>query len=290
MRDGLSTSPRRRTRMLPRMSSLTVERGAGDEGKAAPRHVRVGGVKVFDGGLEEAAMLLKRRLAQGEGARVATANLDFLALAARDPILSRDLDRSDLVVADGAPVAWMARRGGATGVQRCAGVDLVLALCRDSGAGHPLRVLLYGATPEVAAVAAERLAALGGNVEIAGMMCPPFRSLSRLEQANERRQIAALAPDLVLVALGCPRQERLIATYFDSAPAAIWIGVGGTLDFLAGRKRRAPRWLQAAGLEWTARLAQDPRRLWKRYLLRDLPFLLRLAPSQLNWSRRPRAG
>jgi N-acetylglucosaminyldiphosphoundecaprenol N-acetyl-beta-D-mannosaminyltransferase len=275
--------------MLPRMSSMAVEQ-AGTEGQAAPRHVRVGGVKVFDGGLEEATVVLRRRLAEGRGARVATANLDFLALAARDPILSGDLDRSDLVVADGAPVAWMARHAGATSVRRCAGVDLVLALCRESRAGRPLRVLLYGATPDVAAVAAERLTAPDGNGEVAGVMCPPFRPLTQLEQAEEQRQIAALAPDLVLVALGCPRQERLIATYFDNAPTAIWIGVGGTLDFLAGRKRRAPRWLQATGLEWTARLAQDPRRLWRRYLLRDIPFLLRLAPSQLKWGRRAGAG
>ena len=91
----------------------------------------------------------------------------------------------------------------------------------------------------------------------------------------------------MLVALGCPRQERLIARYFDCAPAALWIGVGGTFELISGRKRRAPAPMQAVGLEWVARLAQEPGRLWRRYLLRDAPFFLRLAPAYLFGRARP---
>jgi hypothetical protein len=86
----------------------------------------------------------------------------------------------------------------------------------------------------------------------------------------------------VLVALGCPAQERRIQEYYHAAPGAIWIGVGGTLDFFGGRRRRAPGWVQALGLEWLFRLGQEPRRLWRRYLLRDLPALVQL----LAWCAR----
>ncbi len=244
-------------------------------------HVRVAGVRVFDGDLDDAVAVLCRFIEEGRGARVATANLDFLALADKDSVLSSDLEHSTLVAADGAPVAWLARRAGAARVRRTAGVDLVSGLCKAAPPGRSLRIVLYGGTPEVAAAAGARLAAMGPHVEIAATLTPPFRPLTRQEQAGERRAITAAEPALVLVALGCPRQERLIRTYFESAPEAVWIGVGGTFDFLAGRKRRAPAWAGATGLEWIVRLAQDPRRLWRRYLVRDLPLLLRIAPRHL---------
>src|SRR5690606_29054243 len=107
-------------------------------------------------------------------------------------------------------------------------------------------------------------------------LTPPFRPLVPEEVTAERDAIAHARPDLVLVALGCPRQERLIAEYHDAAPGAVWIGVGGTLDFLAGQRWRAPALVQRGGMEWLVRLAQEPRRLWRRYLLRDLPALLPL--------------
>jgi N-acetylglucosaminyldiphosphoundecaprenol N-acetyl-beta-D-mannosaminyltransferase len=139
----------------------------------------------------------------------------------------------------------------------------------------------------VAARAGEGLEALSPGVEVVGRVCPPFRALSRTEQVEEMRAISKSDPNLVLVALGCPRQERLIADYFQAAPTAVWIGVGGTFDFLAGRRQRAPRWVQAAGLEWVARLLQDPRKLARRYLLRDIPFLARLVVGRARSPRVP---
>jgi N-acetylglucosaminyldiphosphoundecaprenol N-acetyl-beta-D-mannosaminyltransferase len=248
--------------------------------------VRVNGVRIFDGDLDDAVAVLRDRLARGSGARIATANLDFLAQASRDATLAADLEASTMVVPDGAPVVWLARRAGAGRVGRVAGVDLVARLCEDSG-GRQRRVLLYGSTEEVARDAAARLHASDGTARVTGVICPPFRPLDAGEEEVERTAIVAARPDIVLVALGCPRQERLIARYFDCAPEAIWIGVGGTFELLSGRKRRAPAFMQAAGLEWVARLSQEPSRLWRRYLLRDAPFFLRLAPAYLLGRRRP---
>lgn len=277
------------------MTSIAGERPftrAPDSGPPTVRHVPVGPLRVFDGDLAAAAAYLMARIRAGAGARVATANLDFLALARRDPTLRADLAGSTLVVADGAPVAWLARAAGATWVGRVTGVDLVLELCRR-GMDQGLRVAFYGSTPEKAEAAARHLESAFPGIRVVLRVSPPFRAPTVAELAQHRADMAAARPDLVLVALGCPKQERFIAENWDVVPGAVWIGVGGTLDFFSGDKRRAPRALQRVGLEWLFRLLQEPGRLWRRYLLRDLPALSVVAPGVLLRSalgRRAPAG
>jgi N-acetylglucosaminyldiphosphoundecaprenol N-acetyl-beta-D-mannosaminyltransferase len=251
-------------------------------------HVWVGPVPVLNGDLNLAVSLLNRALEEGHGATVATANMDFIAQARKDRDLKRRLAASDMVVADGAPVAWLARARGAQRVSRIAGVDLVEALLDRPG----VRVALYGSTPRKASAAAEVIERGHPGASITLVLCPPFRKLTAQEVAAEQRDLEAAAPDLVLVALGCPKQEALIERYRHVARSAVWIGVGGTFDFLAGHRRRAPRWMQRLGLEWAARLAQEPRRLSRRYLANDLPVLALLAlqtawPARANVDRNP---
>lgn len=234
----------------------------------------MGGVPIFRGDLASAVAFALGRIANGAGARIATANLDFLAQARTNSQLLDDLRASDCVVADGMPVAWLARLAGAPEVRRVAGVDLVEQLCL----AHPgLKVAMYGSLPGIARSAAGHLEQRFG-AKVVALVCPPFRPLTAEEVAADLAAIAGAAPEVVLVALGCPAQERFIARAFPSVPAAVWLGVGGTFDFFAGRRTRAPRLIQAAGLEWAVRLAQEPRRLASRYLLRDVPALLRIAP------------
>ncbi len=239
----------------------------------APRtaHVPVGPLSVLNGDLEDAGRLCIEAIDAGARLRVATANLDFVARARRDAVLRADLAASGLVVADGAPVAWLARLAGGTHTRRVTGVDLVAELCRLGSERGRLRLASYGSSPEVAAAGARALEARYPGIEFVLQICPPFRALTAEELASHHAAIAAARPEVVLVALGCPRQERFAAEHFDAAPGAVWIGVGGTFDFYAGIKRRAPRLLQAVGAEWVARLAQDPGRLWRRYLLDDVP-------------------
>lgn len=249
--------------------------------------VAVDGIPVFDGSAQEAVLACSELVASG-GGRVATANLDFLALARRDPVLKSDLQQSHLVVADGMPVVWLARLTGARRVQRLAGVDLVGALfaaTRD----EPLRVAVYGSTAEICAAAVPALHAMGDGARVVHIQNPPFRPLTPEEREAGRLELMAARPDLVLVALGCPAQERLIAEWSALDQGPLWIGIGGTLDFYGGVRRRAPQALQRLGLEWAARMAQDPRRLGRRYLLRDLPALVVLAPGCLaaRTRRRP---
>jgi N-acetylglucosaminyldiphosphoundecaprenol N-acetyl-beta-D-mannosaminyltransferase len=243
-------------------------------------HVPVGPIAVFDGGPEHVRAICMESIRAAHGLRVATANLDFLALAQRHAPLRADLEASHLVVADGAPVVWLGRLGGARRMRRVAGVDLVEALLQD-GAAHRVRVALYGSSDETSREAAKQIEQRYPGIDVVCRMCPPFRALSAEERQAERAILREASPELVLVALGCPRQERLIAEYFEAAPQAVWIGIGGTLDFFAGQRRRAPGMVQGAGLEWLVRLGQEPGRLWRRYLLRDLPTLISLLPDSL---------
>jgi len=236
-------------------------------------HVIVGALPIFDGTSDEVLDFCLNAIRSGTGARVATANMDFLAQARTNEELFDDLWKSSIVVADGAPVVALARLAGASRIERTTGVDLALAICREGARTEPLRVVMYGSDPATAARAATTLRDTAPGVQIVLTLNPPFRALSPGELAAEREAIAAAAPHVVMVALGCPKQERLIRDYYSTAPQAVWIGIGGAFDFFAGTRRRAAPVLQRLGLEWASRLIQDPRRLAHRYLLRDLPVL-----------------
>lgn len=240
--------------------------------------ILVDDIPIFDGQLADAIDTCASLLARGEGARIATANLDFLALARRDGTLKQNLRRSSLVVADGMPVVWLARLAGGQRVKRIAGVDLVEALCRRGGPHGTLRIAIYGSTEAVTEPGGRHLEDIG-NVRVVASINPPFRPLSDSEREAHLAALVGSQPDVVLVALGCPTQEQLIADWHKSLPAALWIGVGGTFDFFGGRRKRAPRAFRASGLEWVVRLAQEPRRLGRRYLGRDVPALLAIAPK-----------
>lgn len=255
-----------------------------------PARVYVGPVPIADASRDEAVSEIVRQYRAGLGSRVATANTDFVALARRDAQLADDLEACSIVVADGAPVAWLARAAGARRVERLTGVDLAPLLIEALQADGPVRVAIYGSTPDIANRAAVALAATAPAASIAPIVCPPFRPLDPGEVELDVAAIAAANPHIVLVALGCPRQERFIAEYSSAAPQAIWAGIGGSLDFYAGQRRRAPGWMQRAGLEWSARLAQEPGRLWQRYFLRDLPTLIQTAPGCVTAGVRLRIG
>jgi N-acetylglucosaminyldiphosphoundecaprenol N-acetyl-beta-D-mannosaminyltransferase len=229
---------------------------------------------VFVGSADEVVAACVDKLQNRVGGRIATANLDFLAIARRDAGACELLERSSLVVADGAPVAWLASFKSRRRIERVAGVDLVGRLLEFKG--RSLRVVMYGGEEGISRQAASVLRARHPHIAVTERISPPFRELTSGERESDRERIRASNPDLVLVALGFPRQERLIADYYDCAPDALWLGIGGTFDFLAGRRARAPKALQRLGLEWTVRLVQEPGRLWRRYLLQDIPEAARL--------------
>ncbi len=245
-------------------------------------HVPVGPLSVMDGDLDDAAAWCADRAASGQGAKVATANLDFVALARKNARLRADLANSDLVIADGAPVAWLARAGGGSKTRRATGVDMVSAIAKAAAKnGNEIRFAFYGSTEETVSAAAAAIEAEHSNAKVVSRICPPFGAREAGAVETEVAAMAATEPNVVLIALGCPRQERFIADYYERIPGAVWIGVGGTFDFYAGKRTRAPRVVQSAGMEWAVRLAQEPRRLWRRYIVQDIPALLAVAPGCL---------
>lgn len=216
---------------------------------------------------------------------VCTGNLDHLVLAERDPEFRATYKKADLVVADGAPVVWLSRLAASAEAaalpERVAGSDLFWELARASGESN-LRLFFLGGLPGSAARAAEMVERRFPNARVAGTYCPPLATFdTEDERATIRRIVRQAAPDVLFVALGAPKQEKWIAANKDLLGVPVSIGIGGALEMAAGVRRRAPAWLQRTGLEWLYRFAQEPKRLFRRYFVDDLPYLAGAAARAL---------
>ncbi len=195
---------------------------------------------------------------------VVTANVDFLVQARRDAVLHRILVDADLVLCDGTPLVWASRWLGNGLPGRVAGADLVPLLLQRA-AVRGWKIFLLGSAPGVAAEAARRIAEQYPTLPAIALYSPPFRLLRDMNHAEILDRIREAQPDLLLVSFGCPKQEKWISMHYRTLGVPVMIGVGATVDFLAGQVRRAPRWMQHSGTEWLFRLLQEPRRLFHRY-------------------------
>lgn len=199
----------------------------------------------------------------GRTHQIATANVDFLVNALADDDVHHLLQTADICLADGAPIVWAARSAHMALRERIAGADLVPALAaRSAAAGW--RIHLFGSAPGTAERAAELLIERFPGARITGDSGPFINDVSQIDEALLATLVAA-DPDILCVALGNPKQEKFIRAYRQRLGAPVMIGIGGTLDFIVGGRRRAPRWVQRIGLEWVVRAAQEPRRLGRRY-------------------------
>lgn len=185
-----------------------------------------------------------------------------------------------LTVPDGMPLVWLGRGHGHRHVTRVYGPDLMQAAC-DAGRAVGLRHFFFGGVPGVAGALQERLIARFPGLAVAGTFTPPFRELTPGESEALHRAIAQSRPDVVWVGLSSPKQELFMAAHWRQLDTGLLVGVGAAFDFLSGRVPQAPRWMQRSGLEWLHRLATDPRRLWRRYLVHNPLFVLRTA-AQLS--------
>jgi N-acetylglucosaminyldiphosphoundecaprenol N-acetyl-beta-D-mannosaminyltransferase len=250
--------------------------------EARPR-IDLGGTLVDRVDREEAVKRISAFLWSGRPHQIVTVNLDFLSIAERDQRFRLLINSSDLAVADGMPLVWLSRLRGEALAERVAGVELVDDSCRIAAqTGHG--VFLLGAAPGVAEIAAERLTERHPGLRIVGTYSPDRAALSKRKE-NERivRMIQQAKPGFLFVALGAPRQDRWIRAHLQELNVPVSMGVGCVFDLLAGVSSRAPSWMQTAGLEWAYRLVREPRRLWRRYILNDLPLFGRLLLS----GRRP---
>lgn len=238
--------------------------------------VTLGGVRLDAITQDRCIAEIFEALEQSRGGWVITPNLDHLRRARVDPDYASLLAEADLVVADGMPLIWASRVQGTPLPERVAGSSLIDPLS-SAAASRGRSVFLLGGEPGTAEEASRILCERYNGLRIAGTYCPPFGFESDDEQMKLLREAVKDAqPDLVYVALGSPKQERLIRRIKDDLPQAWWLGIGISLSFVSGHVKRAPRWVQKAGLEWCHRLRQEPRRLARRYLIDGIPFAARL--------------
>ena len=213
----------------------------------------------------EAVAGIEQMVASRHPHYLVTANVDFLVQAQTDVELRRILMEAHMVLCDGTPLVWASRILGNRLPERVAGSDLVPILLRVA-ARKGYRVFLLGATPEAVEEAAKRIQRDHPSLHLAGHYSPPFKMLLRMDHEEIKRRIHEAQPDLLFVAFGCPKAEKWISMHYRDLAVPVVIGVGATIDFLAGRVKRAPRWMQHGGLEWVYRMACEPRRLFKRYM------------------------
>ena len=220
---------------------------------------------------------------QGLGGWVVTPNLDQLRILSEQPELKDTVaTHASLLLADGMPLVWASRIQGTPLPQRVAGSELILSLtaaAAEAGAS----VFLLGGTEGAGEKAATRMILANPQLRIAGILSPRMGFEKDPEMiAAIKDQIAAAKPDLVYTCLGFPKQEWLIQQLKDHLPGSWFLGLGGSLSMISGEVRRAPVWMRNCGLEWVCRLVQEPRRLFKRYIIHDIPFALRLLASAIQ--------
>lgn len=204
--------------------------------------------------------------------------------AAGNPAYMDVLNNAGMRAPDGMPLVWLSRKAGRK-VERVCGPDLLPVLAhRSRETGH--RHFFYGGAPSVADELAKRLSERHPGLNVAGTHTPPMMPLGAMEDDAVIDRINASGADIVWVGLGSPKQDVWMANYLEQLEAPVLIAVGAAFDFHSGRIRRAPGWMQHNGLEWLFRLSQDPKRLWKRYLLCNCRFIVSIGKQSLPTSRR----
>lgn len=238
---------------------------------------RVIDVQVDATSYADAVARIERWAGRQESRYVCVCNVHMVMEAHDDAAFQDVVNGADLVTPDGMPLVWALRLQGVKGASRVYGPRLMpelLAMAEREG----IAVGFHGSTPEVLETLLGRLEEGFPRLEVAYAEAPAFRTSMEIDEV-ELDQLRRSGARILFVALGCPKQERWMAARQAKVPA-VMVGVGAAFDFLAGTKPQAPRWLQAAGLEWAFRLGSEPRRLWRRYLVHN-PRFVALFISQL---------
>lgn len=231
--------------------------------------VRLCGVGIDPLSMDEVVLRVESAISASRRLAISVINVAKLVNMQRDPLLRGSVEAGDVIVADGMPLVWLSRLKRRPLPERVAGIDLMYRLF-ELADRKTLRVFLLGAKPDT----------LDRVVEIAGRQYPRMivagwrDGYFTAEQEEEvARTVAEARPDILLVAMTSPKKELFMNRWGDFMNVPVVHGVGGSFDVMAGLTRRAPRWMQRAGLEWFYRVLQEPRRMWRRYLVTNTLFL-----------------
>lgn len=256
-----------------------------------PRRPRLhfGQLDIDDLSFAEALDAIAALVDAGQGGTVLTPNVDHVVLCEKDARLRDAYASASLSLVDGMPLLWASRLLGRPLPEKISGSDLILPLMKLAAERHD-RVYFLGGAPGVAELAARHLRELVPGLNVVGTDAPRI-DVDREPPVEDEviARVHAARPDLILVALGCPKQEIFMSRMASALRPAVMLGIGAGLDFWAGTAQRAPAWVSASGLEWLYRLAREPRRLWRRYLVRDPEFLVILL-RELRSRERARAA
>jgi len=238
------------------------------------------GVDAVD--MQSVVDIIAGAVASGTKGYVCATGVHGVMEARRDGLMRQVLADALLVVPDGMPTVWMGRLQGFRWMQRVFGPDLMLAAI---GAMQGCSHFLYGGAEGVAEELEASLRGRFPGVNIVGTYTPPFRPLNADEREQLRALLQPLRPDITWVGLSTPKQELFMAEYLPRLDTTVMIGVGAAFDYHTGRLKDSPAWVKQLGWQWLHRLAQEPRRLWKRYLLNN-PAFVSQAVLQLTGLRR----
>lgn len=202
---------------------------------------------------------------------VCFANVHMTIEAHNDDMFQQKVNNASLVLADGKPVAVASKLLYGKKQERIAGMDFMPAILAKANE-QKAKVFFYGSTPEVLDALQKKINSDYKNIQLAGAIAPPFRPLSDDELQQDINQINNSGAHVVMVSLGCPKQEKWMSANTDKINAVL-LGVGGAFAVTAGLQKRSPVWMQRLGLEWLHRLLQEPARLFKRYFVTNTTFI-----------------
>jgi N-acetylglucosaminyldiphosphoundecaprenol N-acetyl-beta-D-mannosaminyltransferase len=238
------------------------------------------GVRVNAVQIPEVVEQMERWICERNGYHfIAVTGMHGVTEGQHEPYFKQVLNSADLVVPDGMPLVWLGRRQGYALQRRVYGPELMQTFCRTTGSKY--RHFFYGGLTGVATLLAQTLQKDFGT-DVAGTYSPPFRPLSKEEDEEILAQINAARPDVLWVGLSTPKQERWMYEHRRKLRVPVAVGVGAAFDLNSGRTPQAPRWMREHGLEWSFRLCQEPRRLWRRYLVYGSEFVWKVAWELLS--------
>lgn len=236
--------------------------------------------------MEQALASIESDIVAGQGGIYVTANVDFVAQAYRDAELRRIIFFARRIICDGMPLVWLSKLLGKPLPGRVAGSDMTLRLF-ELAERKGWRPYLFGSDSATLERTAGALTTLHPNLRLAGWESPPVGPIASWDNEAIAARIRAARPEILLTALGCPKQERWMAAYWDQLGVPVGVGIGASLDFIAGKQIRAPLWMQRSGLEWLWRVGREPRRLFGRYA-RDFYYLALLSWRQARLQKAER--
>lgn len=233
------------------------------------KYCEILGTKILVTNMAETVDIIEKEIEELRGKYICVGNVHTTVMAHDDAQYHNVQNSAAFVLPDGKPLSVYSRKHGFPEAERVTGPDLMLELfARENGLTH----YFYGSTPETLAMLEEKLRAQYPHLQIVGMVSPPFKKLSEEEDSEEIRKINESGADIIWVGLGAPKQENWMYEHMDKV-GGVMIGVGAGFDYHAGNIKRAPMWMQRMSLEWLYRLLQDPKRLFKRYLVTNTRYL-----------------